>query len=352
MHRSLQISLGGGVLAAALFVLSFPRVTENSYAADDPSVKAANHKAYVETIPGSTVKFEMVPIPGGTFVMGSPSGEPGRGEDEGPQHPVTIRPFWMGKTEVTWDEFDRYRKERAVEFPEQNEERLQKDPDAITGPTKPYVDETWGHGREGHPVIGITHHAAMEYCRWLSNKTGKVYRLPTEAEWEYAARAGTRTAYFFGDDPKQLGDYAWFKDNSEDPDTMARITHEVGKKKPNPWGLYDIYGNVTEWCLDTYKKDYYASFPTDRPTLSPVLIPNGDRFPHVARGGSWADPAPMCRSAARRTSTKKWIKRDPQRPQSIWWLTDAEFVGFRLARAVEEQDNLKGLRSKTTRDSK
>src|SRR5205085_1875960 len=138
------------------------------------------------------------------------------------------------------------------------------------------------HGKSGYPASRYGN-VTQKYCRWLSLKTGKTYRLPTEAEWEYAARAGTRTAYFFGADPKPLDDYAWYAPNSED------LTHEVGKKKPNPWGLYDIYGNVAEWCLDTYKKDYYATFTTDKPTLSPVLIPGHDRFHHVARDGSWSE---------------------------------------------------------------
>jgi formylglycine-generating enzyme required for sulfatase activity len=194
-------------------------------------------------------------------------------------------------------------------------------------------------------VIGVTHHAAMDYCRWLSMKTGKAYRLPTEAEWEYACRAGTKTAYSFGDDPKQLGDYAWFAGNSEE------LTHEVGKKKPNPWGLYDMHGNVNEWCLDHYQKDYYAQFPLDKPTLAPLLMPTEKRFSHVARGGSWADKADAARSAARRGSIERWIRQDPQRPKSIWWLTDAEFIGFRLVRAVEEQPNLKDLHSKIRWDS-
>jgi formylglycine-generating enzyme required for sulfatase activity len=109
---------------------------------------------------------------------------------------------------------------------------------------------------------------------------------------------------------------------------------------------------VAEWCLDTYKSDAYAAFSTSKPTLAPVFIPGPNRFPHVARGGSWGDEPSRCRSAARRGSNSKWIKRDPQRPQSIWWLTDAEFIGIRLVRPVEEQDNLKGLRSMTTRESK
>jgi formylglycine-generating enzyme required for sulfatase activity len=330
------------VIAAELLVaLAASSDTSIQPAAGQPPA----HKSYTETIPGSEIKFDMIAIPGGTFLMGSPETEKGRALDEGPQHPVAVRPFWIGKTEVTWDEYDLYWKQEP-DAKRENPTPSEKEADAVSRPTPPYADETFGHGREGHPVICITHHAAMEYCRWLSARTGKDYRLPTEAEWEYAARAGTKTPYFFGDDPGHLGDYAWFAGNAED------VTHEVGKKKPNPWGLYDIYGNVSEWCLDNYQRDIYSKFPLDKPTLSPVLIPDDRRFPHVARGGSWTEGAGQLRSAARRGSDKTWIKRDPQRPQSIWWLTDAEFVGFRIVRPVEEQDNLKGLRSKTTRDSK
>jgi len=175
---------------------------------------------------------------------------------------------------------------------------------------------------------------------------GWEYRLPTEAQWEYACHAGTTTAYFFGDDSRKLGDYAWDVSNSEEH------THKVGEKKPNPWGLYDMYGNVAEWCLDHYDKDAYSVFAKTRPALWPVVLPTEKRFPHVVRGGSWADEPAACRSAARRGSDKSWIKLDPQRPQSIWWLTSADFVGFRIVRPVEEQENLKGLYSKVTRESK
>ena len=302
-------------------------------------------KAYVETIPGSTVQFTMLPIPEGTYLMGSPPSEGGRSADEGPQHPVRIRSFWMGKTEVTWEEYDQYWKTQE-EGATPAKETEPKGADAITRPTPPYADETFGHGREGRPVLCITHHAAMEYCRWLSQRTGKIYRLPTEAEWEYACRAGSTMPYFFGSDPKKLGDYAWYAANSEE------MTHPVGQKKPNPWGLCDMLGNVAEWCLDRYRNHFYASFPLDRPTVGPVLLPNADRFPHVARGGSWLDDPARLRCAARRGSDASWIKRDPQRPQSIWWLTDAEFVGFRIVRPVTEQENLKGIRSLVTRESK
>jgi formylglycine-generating enzyme required for sulfatase activity len=338
MACRLQYPLG---LALAVVILVLIAAIPSRGTPDKlPGIEPKKHETYTEPIPGSEVKFEMVAIPGGTYLMGSPASEKGRGADEGPQHPVTIRPFWMGKCEVTWDEFDQYWK---AEEPARKGEP--EGVDAITRPTPPYADETFGLGREGYPLICITHHTAMEYCRWLSFKTGKRYRLPTEAEWEWACRAGTTTAYSFGDDPAQLDEYAWHKGNSEE------ITHEVGKKKPNPWGLYDMHGGVAEWCIDHYQKDVYAKYPADKPTLSPVILPSELRFSHVARGGSWAWEAREARSAARRGSDKSWIRLDPNRPQSIWWLTSAEFVGFRIVRAVEEQDNLKNLRSKVTRES-
>jgi formylglycine-generating enzyme required for sulfatase activity len=347
MRRHLYHPLGWCLLLAGGLTL-LTALTLGGHAEEaipkPPKVDKLEHKGYIETLPGNTVKFEMVPIPGGSYKMGSPKDEKGRADDEGPQHPVALKPFWMGKCEVTWDEFDAYWK--VNDEVKEGKVPEKKDADAITRPTPPYADETFGHGREGHPVLCITHHTAMEYCRWLSKVTGKAYRLPTEAEWEWACRAGTTTAYSFGDEPKNVGDYAWYAENAEE------VTQEVGKKKPNPWGLYDMHGNLAEWCLDHYSADGYSKFPVDNLTLQPVVLPTADRFSHVARGGSWADKPEKLRSAARRGSDKKWIKLDPQRPQSIWWLTSAEFVGFRVVRAVEEQDNLKSIRSKVTRESK
>jgi formylglycine-generating enzyme required for sulfatase activity len=310
-----------------------------------PQVEPAKHKSYTETIGDGKVTFEMLAIPGGTFMMGSPNNEKHRSNDEGPEHPVKVGPFWMGKMEVTWDEYDLYwRKNPAAQKP-QPESPKDKAADAVTRPTPPYADETFGHGREGNPVLCISHHAAMQYCAWLSAKTGKMYRLPTEAEWEWACRAGTTTAYSFGDDPAALGEYAWYDKNSEE------VAHKVGQKKANPWGLHDMHGNVAEWCVDHYQKDYYEQFPLDKVTIAPVLLPDEKRYSYVARGGAWVDSPSALRSAARRGSSKEWLKRDPQQPQSIWWMTDADFVGFRVVRAVEEQDNLKGLKSKVTRES-
>ena len=307
---------------------------------------APEMKPYTETIPGTEVKFDMTPIPGGAFVMGSPDSEPGRAPDEGPQHEVTIRPFWMGVHEVTWDEYDLFA--FSLDLKKEKQAGATREPanaDAVTRPTPPYADESFGYGKGRQPVISVSHHAAMEYCRWLSVKTGKTYRLPTEAEWEYACRAGSKAAYSFGDDAKQLGEYAWYLDNSDGQ------PHPVGRKKPNAWGLYDMYGNAAEWCLDLYEKDFYSRFKAGAPALSPVLIPDEKHYPHVVRGGSWDDEAPALRSAARRASDRKWNKRDPQNPQSIWWLTNATHVGFRVVRPLEEQENLKGLRSKVTKQS-
>jgi formylglycine-generating enzyme required for sulfatase activity len=342
MFRRSHNALGGGAaLLAALTVLplALPGADVERPPDPIPEDRPPRHKNYTEILFGSKVRFDMVAIPGGTFLMGSRADERGRRADEGPRHPVTVRPFWMGKLEVTWDEYDLYRKGHpAGQW--LNEAALARDPDAVTRPSAAYHDETWGYGREGFPVLGISHHAAMEYCYWLSKATGKAYRLPTEAEWEYACRAGTRTAYHFGDDPGRLGEYAWYEQNADER------THPVGQKKPNPWGLYDMHGNVAEWCVDHYRADDYRSCPLNRALVAPVRLPTAARYPHVVRGGSWVDAATRCRSAARRPSDKSWNRRDPSRPQSVWWLSDADFVGFRVVRAVDEQPELRRLRSK------
>jgi formylglycine-generating enzyme required for sulfatase activity len=306
------------------------------------SQPAAEHKNYTETIPGTKIQFDMVAIPGGTFTIGSPATEAGRANDEGPPVSVAIRPFWMERTEVTWDEYDVFAFAQGIAR-SPGAATPPSGADAITRPTPPYADESFGFGKGKQPVISIQHHAAMEYCRWLSAKTGRSYRLPTEAEWEYAARAGSTDAYSFGTDASKLGEYAWDTANS------GAHPHEVGGKAPNRWGLYDMHGNVAEWCIDRYDPAAYGRITPGQ--IGPVQLPDDKRYPHVVRGGSWDDDARRLRSAARRFSTPEWNRRDPQSPQSIWWFTDATFVGFRVVRAVEEQENLKDLRSKITRES-
>ncbi len=356
-HHCLVITLFAiaGGLTAATFSLS--ATTPAASAADEPKAKGDGFKPYTQPIPNTEVKFDMVPIAGGKFLMGSPADEKKRGEDEGPQREVAIRPFWMGKCEVTWDEYDLFAfsldiKKKAVAGVDATKQpESEKLADALTRPTPPYADETFGLGRKGQPVICITWHAAMEYCHWLSTKTGKVYRLPTEAEWEYACRAGTTTAYGFGNDASQLADHAWFFENSDDK------PQPVGKKKPNAWGLHDMHGNVAEWCLDLYDKKFYSTLEPGKPAVVPLLLPTEKKYPHTARGGSWDDDPEdnlsdvnFLRSAGRRPSDPEWSTQDPQRPQSIWWHTDATFVGFRVVRALDEQENLRGLRSKVIKD--
>ena len=332
-------------LSVTLSALLAGGLVSSQTAAKYPMVEKAEHKAYKEKI-NDKVSFDMVPIPGGAFMMGSLANEKGRAADEAPQHPVAIQPFWMGKLEVQWDEYDWFWTKRFPKGQPPPRPDISKKPekisDAITSPTPPYADPTFGHGHDNYAALAISHHAAMEYCRWLSKETGKHYRLPTEAEWEWACRAGTTTAYSFGDDPAKLDDYGWYEKNSEE------AAHKVGEKKPNPWGLYDMHGNVAEWCIDRYGKDYYSTLAKDKAVLNPFNPPTEDRYPYVARGGSWIDPPEKCRSAARRFSSKDWLRRDPQRPQSIWWMTEADYVGFRVVRAVKEDDRLKNIRSKVT----
>ncbi|SFI18514.1 formylglycine-generating enzyme family protein [Planctomicrobium piriforme] len=298
---------------------------------DSEAKTAAAMKPYVQQIRDTDVKFEMLPIPGGEFVMGSPDDEADRNEDEGPQHKVKIDPFWIGKTEVTWDEYDTWRlsldgQRRKLTGREKDE--VDAKTDAVTRATKEYTDMTFGMGHDGFPAIGMTQVAAKMYCEWLSAKTGQYYRLPTEAEWEYACRAGTKTPYSFGTDAEKIDDYAWYYENSED------AYHKVGEKKPNPWGLYDMHGNVSEWVLDRYDPQFYATLPKDAAAVFPVCLPNGQEYPRVARGGSWQDDPETLRSAARIASTPDWKIQDPQLPRSIWYLTDGDMVGFRVVRPL------------------
>ena len=246
----------------------------------------------------------------------------------------------MEEEETRWDEYDAFAFGKDTwEGDPMEEPATERLADAITRPSLPYLDQTFGFGRRGHPAIDMTQHGAMEYTRWLSAKTGKTYRLPTEAEWEYACRAGSQTPFYFGSDSKQLGDYAWFLDNSE-----AR-PHAPAKKKPNAWGLYDMLGNVAEWVLDDYDKDAYKSVKPGALLVEPVVLPTKKRYPKIVRGGSWDDEAKRLRCAARRPSSPDWSQHDPQAPQSIWWHTDASFIGLRVVRPVVEEKKLKDVKS-------
>jgi formylglycine-generating enzyme required for sulfatase activity len=300
-------------------------------AANQKEKAESEMKPYTNTIPGTAVTYAMVPIPGGEFLMGSPARESGRKPDEGPQHKVKISPFWMQRCEVTWNEYELFMfpdEEKRIRETTPSDSGADKIADAVTHPSKPYVEMSFGMGKDGFPAIAMTQHAANKYCQWLSAKTGQFYRLPTEAEWEYACRAGTTTPYFFGKDAKKLGEYAWYEQNSEFK------YQKVGKKKPNPWGLFDMYGNVTEWVLDQYDPDFYKQCAANTAVTEPWNRATKP-YPLAVRGGSWDDEAGRCRSAARRGSDPTWKMTDPQLPKSVWYFTDAQWVGFRIVRPLK-----------------
>lgn len=238
---------------------------------------------FVESIPGTSVKFEMIPLPAGTIPLTSLEANNGNPS-------IAIKPVWIGKTEVTWDEYDVF----AFHL-DKNENPPIGSLDAITRPSKPYGAPDRGFGHKGYAALNMTFHAAQEYCRWLSAKTGKNYRLPTEAEWEYACRAGATGKLSH----EKLEQQAWYWDNAEGK------THPVATKQPNVWGLYDILGNAAEWVI------------------------GHDGAPLVA-GGSFKSKADLLDYSLRAKQAPFWNMTDPQMPKSKWWLSDATFVGFRV----------------------
>jgi formylglycine-generating enzyme required for sulfatase activity len=281
-------------------------------------------KDYTQTIPGTTHTLDMIGVLGGKFTMGSPEGEMFRKADEGPQRTVELSPFWIAKYETTWDLYLVFQNKELEAQALKTDEAIEQKADAVARPTKPYVEMSFGQGKnDGFPVCNATQFAARAFCEWLYKKTGEFYRLPTEAEWEYAARAGSDTPYYFGESDSDLGEYGWFFDNSDG------AYKKVGQKKPNAWGLYDMYGNVAEWTSDQYVSDIYKNADVKDPYVAPTTV-----YPHVIRGGHWDDDPEKLRSAARTPSTPRLKQQDPQIPKSDWWLTDAPFVGFRVVRPL------------------
>ncbi len=305
--------------------------------ADASAAKDNLPTRYTETITtkdGGKLSFEMVLIPGGNFPMGSPVDEAGRKDDEGPQHKVRLDKFYLCTTETTIELFMAYYQETVsakkdfITTQEAKKDSEQtEDVDAITGPTPVYGDMTMGYS-EKHPAMGMTWHNAMTFCRWLSMKTGKEYRLPTEAEWEYACRAGTDNIFGVGNDPGKLKDFAWYEDTADSE------TCEVAKKKPNAFGLYDMLGNVREWVYDFYSPTDYQEAAGKNPAVNPKGPKTGKV--HVARGGDYNSAADELRCASRAFEEKWWRSGDPQIPKSIWWLPEMDFIGVRVARTVDK----------------
>ncbi len=247
-------------------------------------------------VPGTKLKFELVALPGGKATVGSPESEQGRRDDE-KRREVTLQPFRLGVREVSWKEFNAY--------------RFGKNLDGVTRPTVAdnYLIDTIPEDfrTDPRPMTNARWHSAVMYCEWLSKKTGRYFRLPTETEWEYAARAGSDAA---GPDP--VNDFAWHRGNSK-----AR-THDCGELKANAFGLHDMMGNVWEYALEPYAY----------PDYSPVL-----------RGGNWSSIPREMRFANRQTIPLKWFADDSNLPRSVWWLTSHEVsIGFRVACAADASD--------------
>lgn len=303
---------------------------------------------YTERIPGTGVDFDMVAVPGGTFAMGSPDAEPYRREDEGPRRTVRVSPFWMGRVEVTWDEFEAWYAATRSEGRSDTRVREEAGVDAITGATPPYVppDQGWGKGKR--PAITMTHHAAEQYTRWLSAVTGRRYRLPTEAEWEYAARGGTDGPYFFDADPRSLAARRpWDRLLGRDTGVLDRYAIHAGNSRgrtatpagvePNPFGLVNMVGNVREFTADWYQPDAYR----DRGDAGEVVDPRGPATgtERVVRGGSFRSGPAELRSAARdRTRSDACFLTDPQVPKSRWWYSDCADIGFRVVRELDGEE--------------
>jgi formylglycine-generating enzyme required for sulfatase activity len=222
----------------------------------------------------------MVPIPGGTVIIGG--------------KPVTVKPFWMAQTETPWEVFDAFIASGAAS---PAYDKTEFAPDAIARPSKSYILPDLGWGHHGYPAINVSFLSTQMFCRWMASTTKKKYRVPTEAEWELACRAGATGPVKMA--RPLLEKSAWYISNSD------KVTHPVGKKLPNKWGLYDMYGNVGEWATDMEDK--------------PVLC-----------GGTFLDGPAGLIPGMRRRWQPKWQETDPQFPKSRWWLSDGKFVGFRL----------------------
>ena len=290
---------------------------------------------YVQQLGDNGVSFEMIPVPAGSVIVGSPEKEAGHQPDEGPTFTVELAPFWIGKTEVTWGEFEGFMQTHFA-FKKLAAKRIREvtnsnRADAVTVPTLLYdPSRSKEHGdNPKHPAVTMTQYSAKQYTKWLSGITGVQYRLPTEAEWEYAARAGSQSAYCFGDSPSLLGEYAVHSQTS---------SSLVGSKKPNLFGLHDMHGNVWEWTIEQYSPKGY-------------VVQAGKTFAGLggtqwtktlnsqcARGGCWNDPPERVRSASRMGSDRElWADEDPELPHSPWWYTSdpARMVGMRLVRSAK-----------------
>ncbi len=263
--------------------------------------------------------IDMVAVEGGTMLLGS--------DGNSEEVEVQVDSFWMGKYEITWQQYEEFSRDVMSDLTEQNlpGAEIGVDADVISLPSPPYVDMSFGMGSDGYPAISMTHYAASMFTKWLTAKTGEFYRLPTEAEWEYACRGGTNES---GED---LMPQAWHARNIEGG------YQKIGTKEPNSLGIFDLAGNVAEWTTDQYFEDYYEKVkelgdePIDNPWFKPTEL-----YRRAVRGASWMDDESEVSCTKRRASSPNWKMLDPQLPRSLWWHTSAQFLGFRIVRPVNQ----------------
>jgi formylglycine-generating enzyme required for sulfatase activity len=281
--------MAGIAAAAALIILpaavaAGAQAKARSKPAARPAVQLkappAAAPGFVETLPGSVVKLDMVAIPPGVIAIAGKK--------------VVLKPYWIANTETTWEQFDVFLGS-GPSSPAYDQTKFA--PDAIARPSKSYILPDLGWGHHGYPVINVSFLSATMYCRWLAKVTGKKFRLPTEAEWEYACRAGTAGPMKLT--KAQAAQRAWYDDNSDSK------TQPVAKKLPNAWKLYDMLGNVGEWATEADDK--------------PVLC-----------GPTFKDKLAELSPSVRKHWSPAWQATDPQLPKSRWWLSDGFFVGFRV----------------------
>ena len=254
-------------------------------------------------IPGTSASIQLVLIPSG-------EAEFGEGEES---ISASMSSYWMGVTEITYDQFQPF---RDKSFDSDSAVYEQYDVDAVTRPTPQYIDFTYGMGgKGGYPAVSMTQQAALRYCKWLYDKTGVFFRLPTEAEWEYACTAGENPS-------DSIDDVAWYVANS------AEKYHQTGQKSPNAFGLYDMQGNVMEYTADQFDEDWPANINPEQPGIIQSEL-KGKYF-RAVRGGAYDDKADDCSCTSRVPASPRWQQRDPQIPKSIWWNPDSPFAGFRV----------------------
>ncbi len=296
---------------------------------------------YAQPIPGTDVSIEMTPVPGGELLLGSPESEPGRNRDEGPLRRVVLPPCWVATTEITWAQYRPYM-DLCAAFDQLNDRGVRpvtddNEVDAVTAPSKLYDPSfTFAAGEDPQlPAVTMTPYAAKQFTKWLSLLTGVGYRLPTEAEWEHACRAGSATPYACA--AASLDVHAWHAGNS------GGVAHQVGTKKPNGWGLHDMHGNAREWVIDAYSEEGYTMLADKPLTRDAAICWPTDALAHrTLRGGSALLAPPACRSAARSAADLEALKLyDPNTPTSPWWLAseEAQDIGFRIVRPFPEMPN-------------